>query len=515
MYQKVPTDMNFEARERETAAFWKENDVIQKSFHHRDDAKETFSFFDGPPTANGKPHIGHVLTRSIKDLIPRYQTMKGKRVLRKAGWDTHGLPVELEVEKHLGLDGKPQIEAYGIEPFIAECKKSVWKYLHEWEEMSERVAFWVDMEHPYITYEDNYIESVWWSLKEIAKRDLLYKGHKVVPYCPRCGTALSSHEVAQGYKEVSDLSAFVRFPVKGEKDTYLLAWTTTPWTLPSNVALCVNAKEEYCRVLVNGQTFIMAKALISAVFCEHDAASAQVLEVFPGEALKGLAYEPLYNFANPKEKAWYVVCDSYVTLTDGTGIVHIAPAFGEDDARVGRENGLPFVQLVDTQGKFIAGTPWENVFVKQADPAILADLKERGLLFKTAAYTHNYPFCWRCDTPLLYYARATWFIRMTALRDDLLRNNRSVNWLPDNIKEGRMGNFLENVVDWGLSRERYWGTPLPIWLCEDGHMHVVGSKQELKDMAVTAFEDVELHRPFIDQIALKCTHCGKEMRRVK
>ncbi len=515
MYQKVPTDMNFEARERETAAFWKENGIIQKSFHHRDDAKETFSFFDGPPTANGKPHIGHVLTRSIKDLIPRYQTMKGKRVLRKAGWDTHGLPVELEVEKHLGLDGKPQIEAYGIEPFIAECKKSVWKYLHEWEEMSERVAFWVDMEHPYITYEDNYIESVWWSLKEIAKRDLLYKGHKVVPYCPRCGTALSSHEVAQGYKEVSDLSAFVRFPVKGERDTYLLAWTTTPWTLPSNVALCVNAKEEYCRVLVNGQTFIMAKALISAVFCEHDAAAAQVLEVFPGEALKGLAYEPLYNFANPKEKAWYVVCDSYVTLTDGTGIVHIAPAFGEDDARVGRENGLPFVQLVDTQGKFVAGTPWENVFVKQADPAILSDLKERGLLFKTAAYTHNYPFCWRCDTPLLYYARATWFIRMTALRDDLLRNNRSVNWLPDNIKEGRMGNFLENVVDWGLSRERYWGTPLPIWLCEDGHMHVVGSKQELKDMAVTPFEDVELHRPFIDQIALKCPHCGKEMRRVK
>ncbi len=515
MYQKVPTDMNFAAREKEIMAFWKDNGVVQKSLHHRDGAKEAFTFFDGPPTANGKPHIGHVLTRSIKDLIPRYQTMKGKRVLRKAGWDTHGLPVELEVEKQLGLDGKPQIEEYGIEPFIAACKKSVWKYLHEWEDMSERVAFWVDMEHPYITYEDNYIESVWWSLKEIAKRDLLYKGHKVVPYCPRCGTALSSHEVAQNYKEVSDMSAFVRFNVKGEANTCLLAWTTPPWTLPTNVALCVNAKEEYCRVNVHGMTYILAKELISSVFCEEDAAAAQIVETFPGSQLKGLEYEPLYNFANPREKAWYVVCDSYVTLTDGTGIVHIAPAFGEDDARVGRDNSLPFVQLVDTQGHFAAETPWAGTFVKQADPVILKDLEARGLLFKKAAYTHNYPFCWRCDTPLLYYARATWFIRVTALKDELLRNNRSVNWLPENIKEGRMGNFLENVVDWGLSRERYWGTPLPIWLCEDGHMHVVGSRQELHDMAAAAFDLPELHRPFIDQVVLKCPKCGKDMHRVK
>lgn len=514
MYQKVSTDLNFASREKEIASFWEDNDVVRKSFHHRDGA-EQFTFFDGPPTANGRPHIGHILTRVIKDIIPRYQTMKGKSVLRKAGWDTHGLPVELEVEKLLGLDGKPQIEKYGIEPFIAACKKSVWKYLHEWEEMSRRVAFWADMEHPYITYEDNYIESVWWSLKEIANKDLLYRGHKVVPYCPRCGTALSSHEVAQGYKEVSDLSAFVRFSVKGEKNTYLLAWTTTPWTLPSNVALCVNAHEEYCRFTLGEYTYIMAKALIPSVFCEEDAQSAAILETFPGEKLQGMAYEPLYNYAAPKEKAWYVVCDDYVTLTDGTGIVHIAPAFGEDDARVGRTNGLPFVQLVDTQGKFVSGTPWESVFVKQADPLILKDLKERGLLLKTAPYTHNYPFCWRCDTPLLYYARATWFIRMTAVRDDLVKNNRSVNWLPDNIKEGRMGNFLENVIDWGLSRERYWGTPLPIWLCEDGHMHVIGSKQELREMSVAPLGDIELHRPFIDQVVIRCPHCGKEMHRVK
>ena len=516
MYRKVSTDMNFVEREKEVLDFWKREGIMEKSFHHRDGA-ERFTFFDGPPTANGRPHIGHIETRAIKDLIPRFQSMKGKDVLRKAGWDTHGLPVELEVEKLLGLDGKPQIEAYGIEPFIAECKKSVWKYQLEWEEMSDRVGFWADMKNPYITYKDDYIESEWWSLKEIWKKGLLYKGFKVVPYCPRCGTALSSHEVAQGYKEVSDVSATVRFKVVGREDTYILAWTTTPWTLPSNVALCVNAHEDYCEFALDGQTYILAQALLHAVFGEK-AHEGQVLKTMKGAELCGTAYEPLYRFEGityPREKGWYVVSDDYVTLTDGTGIVHIAPAFGEDDARVGRDNHLPFVQLVDTQGKFVEGTPWAGEGTKQVNEKIIEDLRGRGLLLAALPFTHNYPFCWRCDTPLLYYARATWFIRMTAVRDELVKNNRTVNWMPDNIKEGRMGNFLENVVDWGLSRERYWGTPLPIWVCEEGHIHVIGSRQELREMATTPVGDIELHRPYVDQVEITCPECGKPMHRVK
>ena len=511
MYSKVTTDMHFNEREKEVLKFWQDNDIVNKSFHLRDGA-DNFTFFDGPPTANGKPHIGHVLTRAIKDLIPRYQTMKGKSVLRIAGWDTHGLPVELEVEKKLGLDGKPQIESYGIEPFIKECKESVWKYLHLWEDMSNRVGFWVDMKHPYVTYHDDYIESVWWSLKQLAEKNMIYKGHKIVPYCPRCGTALSSHEVAQGYKNVKEKSAFVRFKVVGEENTYLLAWTTTPWTLPSNLALCVNPHETYCHVRAEGRVYIMAKALVETVL---EGKEPEILDEMPGTALHGLEYEPLYRFVEPDKKAWFVICDDYVTMTDGTGIVHIAPAFGEDDNRVSRENGLPFVNLVDAQGKMVAETAWPGVFVKDADPLILEDLKQRGLLFAAVPFTHDYPFCWRCDTPLLYYARPTWFIRMTAVRDQLVANNRTINWLPDNIKEGRMGNFLENVVDWGLSRERYWGTPLPIWLCEDGHMHVIGSKQELLDMAIGEVNLPELHRPYIDQVVLRCPHCGKPMHRVK
>ncbi len=513
MYKKVTTDMNFTEREKEMLKYWKDHDIAKKSFTLREGA-ENFTFYDGPPTANGKPHIGHVLTRAIKDLIPRYQTMKGKSVLRIAGWDTHGLPVELEVEKKLGLDGKPQIEAYGIEPFIKQCKESVWKYLHLWEDMSERVGYWVDMEHPYVTYHDNYIESVWWSLKQIASKDMIYKGHKIVPYCPRCGTALSSHEVAQGYKAVKEFSVFAKFAVKGEENKYILAWTTTPWTLPSNVALCVNANEDYTEFKFGEETYIMADALIESVFSKEDIAKIEKISTCKGSDLVGTEYLPLFPMQNPpKEKAWYVVADDYVTLTDGTGIVHIAPAFGEDDARVGRQNNLPFVQLVDAQGKLTEDTPWAGTFVKDADPMIIDDLRSRKLLLKKALYEHDYPFCWRCDTPLLYYARPTWFIRMTAVRDNLLASNRSVNWMPDNIKEGRMGNFLENVVDWGLSRERYWGTPLPIWLCEDGHMHVIGSKQELLDMAIGEVDLPELHRPYIDKVVIKCPHCGKPMHR--
>ena len=513
MYTKVATDMNFVSREQAIAKMWNEKDIIRKSYHHRD-GSERFTFFDGPPTANGKPHIGHIETRVIKDLIPRYQTMKGKSVLRKAGWDTHGLPVELEVEKALGLDGKPQIEQYGIEPFIGECKKSVWKYLHEWEKMSEKVGYWVDMEHPYITYENYYIESEWWSLKQIFEKGLLYQGHKIVPYCPRCGTALSSHEVAQGYKNVKETSAFVRFAVKGEENTYLLAWTTTPWTLPSNLALCVNPHDTYCKFTApDGKKYIMAKALTDKVFEGQELAFEAE---FVGTDLKGMEYEPLYRFVEPDKKAWFVVCDNYVTMEDGTGIVHIAPAFGEDDNRVCRENGVPFVNLVNTQGKFIEETTWAGTFVKDADPLILQDLKERGLLFAAVPFAHDYPFCWRCDTPLLYYARPTWFIKMTALRDNLVRNNRTINWMPDNIKEGRMGNFLENVIDWGLSRERYWGTPLPVWKCEEGHLHVIGSIKELREMAITdPGPDIELHRPFIDAVTIRCPECGKEMHRVK
>ena len=513
MYDKVSTDVSFVAREAEIAAKWKEQDIIKKSFKHREGA-EHFTFFDGPPTANGKPHIGHIETRVIKDLIPRYQTMKGKNVLRKAGWDTHGLPVELEVEKILGLDGKPQIESYGIEPFIGECKKSVWKYLHEWEKMSEQVGYWVDMAHPYITYQDNYIESEWWSLKTIHDKGLLYLNHKIAPYCPRCGTALSSHEVAQGYKTVKDTSAYVRFPVKGEENTYFLAWTTTPWTLPSNLALCVNAKDTYARISVDDQIIIMAKALIETVYKGKE---VKILEEMPGAALEGREYEPLFDFAKGKldKPAWHVLCDDYVTMTDGTGIVHIAPAFGEDDDRICKANDMPFVNFVDTQGCLTADTKWPGVFVKDADKLILADLKERGLLFAAVPFEHEYPFCWRCDTPLLYYPRPTWYIKMSAVRENLVRNNRSINWMPDDIKEGRMGNWLENVRDWGLSRERYWGTPLPVWTCECGHIHVIGSKAELREKAVKdPGENIELHRPFIDEVAIRCDKCGGEMHRV-
>ena len=513
MYQKVSTDMNFVAREEEILKFWRDNDVFKKTVALRKGAP-AFTFFDGPPTANGKPHIGHVETRAIKDIIPRYRTMKGFDVLRKAGWDTHGLPVELEVEKMLGLDGKPQIERYGIEPFIQECKKSVWKYKTEWEEMSERVGYWADMENPYITYDDNYIESEWWSLKKIHEKGLLYKGHKIVPYCPRCGTALSSHEVAQGYKNVKETSAYVRFAVKGEENTYLLAWTTTPWTLPSNLALCVNPHDTYCRFVVDGQKIIMAKALIDTIFPGKE---IEVLEEMPGQALRGMEYEPLFDFAVGKlrKKAWFVICDEYVTMSDGTGVVHIAPAFGEDDNRVCRENDVPFISFVDAQGCMTADTKWPGVFVKDADKLVLEDLKERGLLFAAVPFAHDYPFCWRCDTPLIYYARQSWFIKMTAVHDQLMRNNRAVNWMPDNIKEGRMGNFLDNVIDWGLSRERYWGTPLPVWTCECGHIHVVGSKQELREMATAEIGDIELHRPYIDNVVLRCPVCGGEMHREK
>lgn len=513
MYDKVSTDMKFVEREKEILEFWKKNGIFNKSFNLRK-GNDKFTFYDGPPTANGRPHIGHLLTRAIKDLIPRYKTMQGYDVLRKAGWDTHGLPVEIEVEKKLGLNSKPEIEKYGIEPFISECKNSVWKYLGEWKDMSDRVAYWCDMDNPYVTYHNNYIESVWWSLKKIADKGLIYKGYKVVPYCPRCGTSLSSHEVAQGYKDVTEKSAVVRFKVKDEDNLYLLAWTTTPWTLPSNVALVVNASVDYLEAEHDGERLIFAEPLKEAVFGDC-AGHLKILKKFKGSELVGMEYEPLYKFTEPKEKAWYVVADDYVTTTDGTGIVHCAPAFGEDDARVGRDNNLPFVQLVSSEGKFIEGTTWEGTFVKDADPIILKDLNEKGLLFSSPTFTHSYPFCWRCDTPLLYYARATWFIKMTEVRNQLIKNNQSINWMPDHIKDGRMGNFLENVVDWGLSRERYWGTPLPIWICEEGHMHVIGSRAELKEMALCDVDDdMDLHRPYIDRIEIKCPECGKPMHRV-
>ena len=512
MFNKVDANLDFLGREKEVLAFWKENDIFKKSLTLRDGCPD-YTFYDGPPTANGKPHIGHVLTRAMKDLIPRYRTMKGYSVLRKAGWDTHGLPVELEVEKQLGLDGKEQIEQYGIEPFIKACKESVWKYLHEWEEMSDAVGYWCDMEHPYVTYHNDYIESEWWAMKQIYDKGLLYKGHKVVPYCPRCGTALSSHEVAQGYKNVKEKSAFVRFRVKGTENEYLWAWTTTPWTLPSNVALCVNPDEDYTKFRLGDEIAYMADALMKPVLGD-DYARAEKLETVKGQTLVGMEYEPLWD-AHPSKKAYYVVSDGYVTLTDGVGIVHIAPAFGEDDSRVGHTYDLPFVQLVDAKGCFTKGTKWEGRFVKDCDPDILAELKERGNLIKAMEFAHDYPFCWRCDTPLLYYARETWFIKMTAVRDQLIANNRSVNWMPENIKEGRVGNFLENVIDWGISRERYWGTPLPIWICPEGHMHVVGSIKELKEMGHNVPDDIELHRPYIDAVTLTCPHCGKEMHRVK
>ena len=516
MFEKVSTTLDFLSREKEVLEFWKKNEVFQKSIDLRKGG-DVFTFYDGPPTANGKPHIGHIETRAIKDLIPRYQTMKGKSVTRKAGWDTHGLPVELEVEKQLGLDGKDQIEAYGIEPFIKKCKESVWKYKGMWEDMSERVGFWADMKNPYVTYDNNYIESEWWALKTIFDKGLLYKGYKVVPYCPRCGTALSSHEVSQGYKKVKERSAVVRFKVVGEENAFLYAWTTTPWTLPSNVALCVNGHETYARFECEGRTIIMADALIPAIMGDKEITNKTT---FPGSDLVGMKYEPLFDFQREvirgvenEENAWMVVADDYVTMTDGTGIVHIAPAFGEDDARVGRENHIPFLQLVDTKGEMDKRTPWGGTFIKKADPMVLEDLDKRGLLVAAPAFEHDYPFCWRCDTPLIYYARSTWFIRMTAVHDQLMRNNRSVNWMPDNIKEGRMGNFLDNVIDWGLSRERYWGTPLPVWVCKCGHIHVVGSIKELCEIGHNVTPDIELHRPYIDQVTITCPECGGEMHR--
>ncbi|WP_058485580.1 isoleucine--tRNA ligase [Defluviitalea phaphyphila] len=510
MYKKVSTDLNFVEREKQILNFWKENNIFEKSLSARKDGP-TFTFYDGPPTANGKPHIGHILTRVIKDIIPRYKSMKGYNVLRKAGWDTHGLPVELEVEKMLGISGKPQIENYGVEPFIKNCKESVWKYKSEWEKMSDRVGYWVDMKDPYITYDNNYIESVWWSLKKIWEKGLLYKGHKIVPYCPRCGTSLSSHEVAQGYKDVKEASVYVKFPVKGEKQVYLMAWTTTPWTLPSNVALVVNPKETYVKAKCSDEVYILAEALADTVLNEE----YEIIDKIVGEKLVGLEYEPIFDFAKVDKKAYYVVADDYVTLTDGTGIVHTAPAFGEDDARVGRIYDLPFVQLVNEQGKFVDEvTPWKGVFVKDADPEIIKNLDERNLLYKAADYEHSYPFCWRCDTPLLYYARDTWFIKMTEVRDKLIKNNKKINWLPENIRDGRFGNFLENVIDWGLSRERYWGTPLPIWECSCGHRHVIGSIEELRKMGKDVPEDIELHKPYIDNVYLTCPKCGKDMKRV-
>lgn len=509
MYQDVSNNLDFVGREREMSKFWKENHVFEQSIEHRAQG-ENFTFYDGPPTANGKPHIGHILTRAIKDIIPRYQTMKGRHVLRKAGWDTHGLPVELEVEKLLHLDGKQDVERYGVEPFNEKCKESVWKYTTEWHEMSDAVAYWCDMDNPYVTYHNDYIESVWWAIKRIADQGLLYKGHKIVPYCPRCGTALSSHEVAQGYKDVKETSVFAKFRLEGSENRYFLAWTTTPWTLPSNVALAVNADEMYAEVRIGDESLILAEALAESVITEEHS----VVSRFRGSELLGMRYQPLFNFAKPEKPAYYVVAGDFVTLTDGSGIVHIAPAFGEDDARVGRENDLPFVQLVDGRGRFTPEvTPWAGLFCKDGDHSIIDDLKERGLLYRAVQFEHSYPFCWRCDTPLLYYALDTWFIRMTAVKDRLLKNNRSINWIPESIRDGRMGNFLDNVVDWGLSRSRYWGTPLPVWVCSCGHHHVVGSIEELKRLGNNVPEDIELHKPYVDRITLTCEKCGKEMHR--
>ncbi len=513
MYEKVSTDLKFVDREKEVEAFWKDHDIFKKSMEDRKDGP-SYMFYDGPPTANGKPHIGHVLTRVIKDMIPRYRTMKGYLVPRKAGWDTHGLPVELEVERLLGLDGKEQIEQYGLEPFIAHCKESVWKYKGMWEDFSSTVGFWADMDNPYVTYHDDFIESEWWALKQIWEKGLLYKGFKIVPYCPRCGTPLSSHEVAQGYKDVKERSAIARFKVKGE-DAYILAWTTTPWTLPSNVALCVNPDESYVKVQNDGYTYYLAEALCDTVL----QGEYTVLERYKGKDLEYKEYEPLLPYANEvcdrqRKKAFYVVCDGYVTLTDGTGVVHIAPAFGEDDSKVGRKYDLPFVQLVDSKGEMTKETPWEGTFVKKADPLVLKELEEKGLLFSAPSFEHSYPHCWRCDTPLIYYARESWFIKMTAVKEDLIRNNNTINWIPESIGKGRFGDWLENVQDWGISRNRYWGTPLNIWECECGHQHSIGSIEELKSMSKNCPEKIELHRPFIDEVTITCPKCGKEMKRV-
>ena len=524
MYQKVDTNLNFVQREKKTKKFWDAEHIFEKSMKERE-GSPMYTFYDGPPTANGKPHIGHVLTRVIKDMIPRYRTMKGYEVPRKAGWDTHGLPVELEVEKKLGLNGKEQIEEYGIEPFIKECKESVWKYKGMWEDFSGTVGFWADMEHPYVTYDNTFIESEWWALKEIWKKGLLYKGFKIVPYCPRCGTPLSAQEVAQGYKTVKERSAIVRFKVKDE-DAYFLAWTTTPWTLPSNLALCVNPEEDYCKVkAADGYTYYMAAALLDKVLGklgdeEKGVKAYEVLDTFKGTALEYKEYEPLFACAGEaaakqRKKAHFVTCDTYVTMTDGTGIVHIAPAFGEDDSRVGREYNLPFVQFVDGQGNMTAETPYGGIFVKKADPLVLKDLDKEGKLFDAPKFEHEYPHCWRCETPLIYYARESWFIKMTAVKEDLIRNNNTINWIPESIGKGRFGDWLENVQDWGISRNRYWGTPLNIWVCEDcGHMHSVGSIEELKSLSDNCPEDIELHRPYVDAVTFPCPKCGKTMRRV-
>ena len=527
MYKKVETDLNFVEREKETAKFWKENDIFQKSIDQRKDCP-TYMFFDGPPTANGKPHIGHVLTRVIKDMIPRYHAMKGELVPRKAGWDTHGLPVEIEVEKIIGIEGKEAIEEYGVEPFIEKCKESVWKYEGMWREFSDIVGFWADMDHPYVTYHDDFIESEWWALKQIFDKDLLYKGYKVVPYCPSCGTPLSSHEVAQGYKTLKEKSAVVRFKAK-DGDFYYLAWTTTPWTLPSNCALCVNPSETYVMVKDGEDKYILAEALISKVFGEN--AEVEILEKYVGKDLEGREYEPLYECAGKVaeqqgKKAHFVTCDDYVTMTDGTGIVHIAPAFGEDDARIGRNYDLPLIKFVDEQGKMTEETPFAGMRCKptekemkegaiSADPEVLKDLRARGLLVAAPKFEHDYPHCWRCGTPLIYYARESWFIRMTAVKDELVANNKKINWIPKSIGEGRFGDWLENIQDWALSRDRYWGTPLPVWICDDcGHQHAIGSKAELKEMSDNCSDDIELHKPFIDRVTLKCPHCGGTMHRV-
>ena len=527
MYKKVETDLNFVEREKETAKFWKENDIFQKSIDQRKDCP-TYMFFDGPPTANGKPHIGHVLTRVIKDMIPRYHAMKGELVPRKAGWDTHGLPVEIEVEKIIGIEGKEAIEEYGVEPFIEKCKESVWKYEGMWREFSDIVGFWADMDHPYVTYHDDFIESEWWALKQIFDKDLLYKGYKVVPYCPSCGTPLSSHEVAQGYKTLKEKSAVVRFKAK-DGDFYYLAWTTTPWTLPSNCALCVNPSETYVMVKDGEDKYILAEALISKVFGEN--AEVEILEKYVGKDLEGREYEPLYECAGKVaeqqgKKAHFVTCDDYVTMTDGTGIVHIAPAFGEDDARIGRNYDLPLIKFVDEQGKMTEETPFAGMRCKptekemkegaiSADPEVLKDLRARGLLVAAPKFEHDYPHCWRCGTPLIYYARESWFIRMTAVKDELVANNKKINWIPKSIGEGRFGDWLENIQDWALSRDRYWGTPLPVWICDDcGHQHAIGSKAELKEMSDNCPDDIELHKPFIDRVTLKCPHCGGTMHRV-
>ena len=513
MYEKVDTNLDFAAREKAVADFWRENHIAQRAVDQREGC-DTFTFYDGPPTANGRPHIGHVLTRVIKDMLPRYQSMKGRKVLRKAGWDTHGLPVELEVEKAIGINGKEQIEEYGIEPFIKKCRESVWKYKSMWEQFSDVVGFWADMEHPYITYENDFIESEWWALKEIWKKGLLYQGHKIVPYCPRCGTPLSSHEVAQGYKDVTERSAIVTFKAADE-DAYFLAWTTTPWTLPSNLALCVNPNVTYVKLRVYGKVYYLAEALVDSVF-DGSWGEREELATMKGSELEYRKYEPLYPFATQdvRDKAFFVTCDDYVTTEDGTGIVHTAPAFGEDDNRVCRKYNMPFVQFVNEKGEMTEETDWPGVFVKDADPLILDDLEKSGKLFKAPEFTHSYPHCWRCDTPLIYYARASWFIRMTAVRDELVANNKTVNWIPPSIGEGRFGNWIEHVQDWGISRNRYWGTPLNIWKCSCGHEHAVGSIAELRELQPDCPADIELHRPYIDAITFPCPECGETMHRV-